>query len=184
MDDVEALSTIVGVLKQLEPDAQRRVLQSVQTFLGLSLPHKVTPHGEEALPASRTVSGQEFSRDRTLSPKEFLRDKNPSTDVERVTCLAYYLAHYRDTPHFKTVDISTLNTEAAQPKFSNASVAVDNARALGYLVPATKGNKQISAAGEKFVELLPDRDAAREAIRTFRPRRNSKKQRGSRKEQV
>ena len=59
-------------------------------------------------------------------------------------------------------------------KFSNASVAVDNARAAGYLVPATKGNKQISAVGEKFVELLPDRDAAREVIRSFRPRRNKK----------
>jgi hypothetical protein len=181
MDDVEALSTIVGVLKQLDPDAQRRVLESVQTFLGLTLSRL---HSEEDLSGSRTVSGQNFSRDRTLSPKEFLRDKNPGTDVERVTCLAYYLTHYRDTPHFKTVDISTLNTEAAQPKFSNTSVAVDNARASGYLVAATKGNKQISAAGEKFVELLPDREAAREAIRTFWPRRNSKKQKVVRREQV
>ena len=184
MDDFEALSTIVGVLKQLEPDAQRRVLQSVQTFLGLSLQHQVTSHDGDTLPSSQEVPSQGFSRDRSVSPKEFLRDKHPNTDVERVTCLAYYLAHYRDTPHFKTVDISTLNTEAAQPKFSNTSVAVDNARALGYLVPATKGNKQISAAGEKFVELLPDRDAAREAIRTYRPRRGSKKQRASRNEQV
>lgn len=175
MDDVEALSTIVAVLKQLDPDAQGRVLQSVQTFLGLPHQQRMTQHGADPLPPSRKVPGQEFSRDRTLSPKEFLRDKHPVTDVERVACLAYYLAHYGDTPHFKTVDISALNTEAAQPKFSNASVAVDNAKTLGYLVPATKGNKQISAAGEKFVELLPDRDAAREAIRTFRPRRGNKK---------
>jgi hypothetical protein len=175
MNDVEALSTIVEVLKQLEPDAQARVLQSVQTFLGLPLPHKQTVHEPGPSSSSRPVSGQQFSLDRNLSPKEFLRDKNPVTDVERVTCLAYYLAHFRDTPHFKTVDISALNTEAAQPKFSNASVAVDNARALGYLVAATKGNKQIGAAGEKFVELLPDRDAAREAMRTFRPKRASKK---------
>lgn len=180
MDDVEALSTIVGVLKQLEPDAQRRVLQSAQMFLGLTVSQV---HSEENF-GSKRVSGEDFSRDRTLSPKEFLRDKNPGTDVERVTCLAYYLAHYRDTPHFKTVDISTLNTEAAQPKFSNTSVAVDNARASGYLVAATKGNKQISAAGEKFVELLPDKEAAREAIRTFRPRRNNKKQKVLRKEQA
>jgi hypothetical protein len=184
MDDVEALSTIVGILRQLESDAQKRVLQSVHTMLDIPLQHKVSSHSGDALPASRTVPGQEFSRDRTLSPKEFLRDKHPMTDVERVTCLAYYLTHYRDTPHFKTVDISTLNTEAAQPKFSNTSVAVDNARSLGYLVPATKGNKQISAAGERFVELLPDRDAAREAIRTFRPKRNNKKQRANRGEQA
>jgi hypothetical protein len=182
VDDFEALSTIVGVLKPLEPDAQKRVLQSVQTFLGLSLQHNPKSHEGPTLPFSESETENGFSRDRSVSPKEFLRDKHPSTDVERVTCLAYYLTHYRDTPYFKTVDISALNTEAAQPKFSNTSVAVDNARGLGYLVAATKGNKQISAAGEKFVELLPDRDAAREAIRTFRPRRRSKKQRPSRTE--
>ena len=181
MDDFEALSTIVAVLKQLDSDAQKRVLQSVETFLGFS-----GERGQRSvngtLPFSETPYNESFSRDRTVTPKEFLRDKNPMTDVERVTCLAYYLTHYRDTPHFKTLDISTLNTEAAQPKFSNTAVAVDNARKLGYLVPATKGNKQITALGEKFVELLPDRDAAREAVRTFRPRHRSKKQKSSRKE--
>jgi hypothetical protein len=181
VDDFEALSMIVGALKQLEPDAQRRVLQSVQTFLGLQPQHGATLREADTLRPLGTVSDQDFSRDRTLSPKEFLRDKKPTTDVERATCLAYYLTHYRDAPHFKTVDISTLNTEAAQPKFSNAAVAVDNARSRGFLVPATKGNKQITAAGEKFVELLPDRAAAWEAIRTLRPRRSSKKQRVSRK---
>ena len=174
MDDVEALSTIVALLKQLEPDAQKRVLSSVQTFLGIAA--QARDHSSPSEPRGISDSTQEFSRDRTLSPKEFLHDKRPGTDVERVACLAYYLTHYRSTPHFKTIDISSLNTEAAQPKFSNAAVPVDNARQVGLLVPATKGNKQISAVGEKFVELLPDRDAAREALRTFRPRtRNIKK---------
>lgn len=177
MDDLEALSTIVRVLKELDPDVQRRVLQSVQTLLGLPVQNQVTFYDRESLPTSRAAASQGFSVDRTLSPKEFLRDKHPVTDIERVACLGYYLAYYRDTPHFKTIDISALNTESAQPKFSNPSVAVDNARAQGYLVPATKGNKQLSAAGEKFVELLPDRDAAKEAFRTFRTRRSSKKQR-------
>jgi hypothetical protein len=180
LDDFEALSTIIAVLKPLEPDAQRRVLQSVQTFLGLSLEPPATPQEEKSLLLERTAAGQGFSVDRSLSPKDFLRDKQPVTDIERVACLAYYLAYYRDMPHFKAIDISSLNTEAAQPKFSNTSVALDNARAQGYLVSATKGNKQLSAAGERFVELLPDRGAAREALRTFRPRRSSKKQKTAR----
>lgn len=187
MDDVEALSTIVGVLKQLEPNAQRRVLESVQTFLGLapqqpthqvaSQQHSLS-HGTHKIQTSNSAFGTsvtDFSRDRTLSPKEFLRDKHPLTDADRVTCLAYYLTHYRDTPHFKTVDISALNTEAAQPKFSNATVAIDNATRDGYLVSAARGTKQISAAGEKYVELLPNREMAREAMRNFRTRRNTKK---------
>ena len=101
--------------------------------------------------------------------------KQPLTDVERVASLAYYLTHYRDTPHFKTLDISTLNTEAAQPKFSNAAVAMDNATKMGYLVPATKGSKQLGAAGELFVQKLPDRDAAKAAMANLRPRRKARK---------
>lgn len=167
MKDAKALTAIIDVLQQLEPEVQLRVLQSVHAFLGLNSSIREV---ENVAPDS--VQG--FSRDRTLSPKEFLHDKKPATDLERVACLAYYLAHYRGTPHFKTLDISAMNTEAAQPKFSNASVSVDNARQAGLLVPATKGNKQISAAGEKFVELLPDREAAREALRTYRPRRPRK----------
>lgn len=181
MDDFEALSTILGVLKDLEPDAQKRVLHSVQAFLGIAPEQRHQP-SNEGVGFLEVPNDGSFSRDRTLSAKEFLRDKNPSTDVDRVTCLAYYLTHYRDTPHFKTLDISSLNTEAAQPKFSNTAVAVDNARKQGYLVPATKGNKQITALGEKFVELLPDREAAREAVRNFRPRKRIKKQK-LRKEQ-
>jgi hypothetical protein len=174
MDDVEALSTIVALLKQLEPDAQKRVLHSVNAFLNIAPQRKGDQGtGFDTLPTSSGPAA--FSRDRSLSPKDFLHDKRPVTDIERVACLAYYLANYRDTPHFKTIDISALNTEAAQPKFSNASVSVDNAKQAGLLVPATKGNKQISAAGEKYVELLPDREAAREALKNYRPRRLGKK---------
>ncbi len=171
MEDFEALSSILGILKELDSDTQKRVLRSVQTFLGI----EPEPIRSASFNISSTPSEDNFSRDRSLSPKEFLRDKKPMLDVERVICLAYYLTHFRDTPHFKTIDISTLNTEAAQPKFSNTAVAVDNARKAGYLVPATKGNKQISSIGERFVELLPDRDAARDSVRTARPRKKTRR---------
>jgi hypothetical protein len=176
MDDVKALTTIVNILKNLDEESQARVLTSVHAFLGLGRSRfEQLPIAQDVQEVS--VSNQPsltFSEDRTMSPKEFVRNKEPTSDVERVACLAYYLAHYRGTPHFKTVDISTLNIEAAQPKFSNASVAVDNARARGLLVPSTKGNKQLSAIGEKFVELLPDREAARAAMAS-RLKRTAKK---------
>src|ERR1700720_4579126 len=98
MGEVEALSTIVGVLKELEPDVQKRVLQSVHAFLDIQIQQKAVHQSDLALNVAKGASGDEFSRDRTISPKEFLRDKNPVTDVERVTCIAYYLTHYRDTP--------------------------------------------------------------------------------------
>jgi hypothetical protein len=178
MDDVEVLTKIVGLLKQLDTNAQRRILHSVHTFLDIEQTSNARNNYVDKLDSSAvsvsTPQG-DFSKDRSLSPKEFMRDKRPTSDVERVACLAYFLAHYRDTQHFKTIDISTLNTEAAQPKFSNASVSVDNASKQGYLVAALKGSKQITAAGEHFVEVLPDRDAARDAMATYRRKTRSKK---------
>ncbi len=178
MDDVEALSTILAVLRNLDDESQMRVLSSVEAFLGLASKKNATVQlrsGEAPSPYVQQAAGS-FSVDRTMSAKDFLREKQPSSDVERVACLAYYLTHFKDTPHFKTVDISSLNIEAAQPKFANASAAVDNARARGYLVPSTSGNKQLSAMGEKYVELLPDRDAAKSSM-TVRVKRPAKKNR-------
>ena len=75
-------------------------------------------------------------------------------------------------PYFKTVDISRLNTEGAQRKFANAAYTTKNAVTLHYLVPApAKGKRQISAAGEVFVQELPDRAAAKKAMSKIRPRK-------------
>jgi hypothetical protein len=72
------------------------------------------------------------------------------------------------------VDLSALNTEAAQPKFSNATLAANNALTAGLLVQAGGGSKQLSSAGETFVQLLPDRDAAKASLKSVRKRRAKK----------
>jgi hypothetical protein len=86
---------------------------------------------------------------------------------------------YRATPHFKTLDISALNTEAAQPKFSNTAYSTNNAVKLGYIVPSTKGHRQLSALGERFVQALPDRSAAKEVLLSLRRKNRSKRKRNS-----
>jgi hypothetical protein len=167
MDATVALKQMLDIMSNVAPENRQRLIQSLATFFDL------TPADAES--AVRKREGLPFSEEKVLSPKEFVFQKKPQSDVERVTVLAYYLTHYRDTPYFKTLDISKLNTEAAQAKFSNAAYAVDNAAKYGYLVPASKGNKQVSAAGEIFVQALPDRDAAKEAMQSARPKRKSKK---------
>ena len=174
--NVEALTTIISVLKDMDEDLQKRTLQAVATFLDIPMGGANKPvyvnSFEAPTPSKSEVS---FSENRSISPKEFLRDKSPKTDIERIACLAYYLTHYRDVAHFKTVDLSTLNTEAAQPKLSNPTVAVDNATKNGFLVQAIKGSKQISSMGETFVQALPDRDLAKASITNMRIKRRPKK---------
>jgi hypothetical protein len=178
---LEVFNTIANALKELTPEDQKRTLLSIVTFLNIELfstENSVivgsvsTKNNDSWEPNNKGIA---FSENRSLTAKEFLRDKSPQTDIERIACLAYYLTHYRDSSQFKTVDLSTLNTEAAQPKFSNAARAVDNATKAGLLVQGTQGRKQVSAAGEGFVQALPDRELAKNALTNLRIKRKSKK---------
>jgi len=156
------LSEVIGALQRVDVDARKRILSAVGTYFGIG--DNVSVRIEPSSLSRVHQPTASFSEDRSMSPKEFLLQKRPQTDVERVACLAYYLTHYRDNPRFKTFDISKLNTEAAQVKLSNAAYAVDNAAKKGFITSATQGAKQITSMGEQFVQALPDRNAAREAI--------------------
>lgn len=98
------------------------------------------------------------------TPKQFMAAKRPMTDVEKVTCLAYYLTHFRNTPHFKTEEITSLNTEAAQPTFSNTTVAANNAVQKSLLSLAGGAKKQITAWGDELVDALPEREKAKAVL--------------------
>ena len=107
-----------------------------------------------------------------VTPKEFMRLKQPVTDVQRVACLAYYLARARGTAQFKTLDLTKLNTEGAGFRFSNAAVAVSNATLAGFLAAAGGGKKQITALGEDIVDALPDQEKVKITVATIKkPRR-------------
>lgn len=167
-----AVQSIIDAMLEFEQDTRTRMLKTVATFFGLDFATQYsTP---EAMPSQERKSVPNFADREELSPKDFLVQKKPRTDVERVACLAFYLTHYRNTPHFKTTDISKLNTEAAQIKFSNASYAVNNATKSGFLVLAVKGAKQLSAPGEKFVDHLPDYATARRVMSELSPRRKKR----------
>jgi hypothetical protein len=156
-NELDLLQQIIKILTPLTSDDQQRLLQTVCTFF--KIPMTVGNVEAQSAISSQLVQDtldqvRPFSDHPEITPKQFILEKEPRTDIERVVCLAFYLTHYRGIPYFKTLDISKLNTEAAQVKFSNTTYAVQNATNKGYLVPATKGNKQISAFGEKFVQAL------------------------------
>jgi hypothetical protein len=174
--EVEAMQTSLGALSVLDQAEQKRVLEWLADKLNLATIGVPSPGVSER----GTVSNAKASatHGNTPTPKHFMVEKRPTTDVERITCLAYYLTHYRDTTHFKSKQLGELNKEAAQPKFSNAAVAVKNATVQNqYLSAAAAGNKQITARGEAIVEALPDQEKVKVALQAnpFRGYRKSKK---------
>lgn len=159
----EAYQKIADAVLPLKQELRERAHAMLAAFLGVANEASGRPAGERSPPPIRIASRE--------SPKDFLFQKGPQTDVERVACLAYYLTHHRDTNHFKTIDISKLNTEAAQRKFANAATSVSNAMQGGFLAPVGRGMKLLTAEGERYVEALPDRAAARAALGKRRARR-------------
>jgi hypothetical protein len=179
VDEFEAFQAVIAALRSRDQESRTRILQSAATFLGITPPPRaVSAYAAPAhVDTSDTGRRPPFSENASMSPKDFLNEKSPKTDVERIACLAYYLTHYKSTPHFKTLDLSLLNTEAAQPKFANTAYSANNAVKMGYLVPALKGQRQLSATGERFVRALPDRTAAKEVLVSVRRRSRSRRKR-------
>jgi hypothetical protein len=177
-DDIEVLNQIVRLIQPLSAERRIRLVKTLSTLLAIDNSYSWPPIGSiasDALTLDKPNNRVPYSQELASSPKQFLLEKQPRTDVERVACLAYYLTHYRDTPHFKTIDLSKLNTEAAQPRLSNANYATKNALTYGYLAQASKGQRQLSAAGEQFVNALPDRVTAKTVMTNLLRKRQRKR---------
>lgn len=182
VDEANALTTLVSALAPLDQSARIRLLRTISTFFELTgadvYPESLMQRATSAVEIQRQTAAQpSFSEDRSMSAKAFMIEKRPQQDTERIACLAYYLTHYRDQPTFKTLDLSKLNTEAAQIKLSNPTRAVDSAAAAHFLIPAGGGAKQLSAIGELYVQALPDRSAAKEAVASLKKKRTRAKPR-------
>jgi len=164
------VSRIISELEPLPPAERQHVLNTVATWFKVGVaPTNAARNVQQVTPASQD---EKFSNRPVLSVKDFIFEKEPATEPERMACLAYYLTHYKDMPHFKTVDLTRLNTEAAQRTFSNPAVASNNASRDGFFVSAPKaGFKQLSAMGERFVHALPDRTVAQEIKKRMSSRR-------------
>lgn len=170
-ETLDAIKLAIKALESLDEEQQKQAIKTITQLLG----HATA--GAEGLGSESNDGGMAGTADITkMTAKAFMKAKKPMLDVQRVTCLAYYLTHAKSMPHFKTADITKLNTEAAQPALSNTTVAVDHAtRTSQYLTTATGGKKQITPLGEAVVEALPNQEAVKAAVAEHgKPKRRKK----------
>lgn len=172
-----AMQKAYDALKSLDGERKGRVIKWLVESLAMDVRVRVGEEPGTSASAAEERSGAGAQPVRHgMSVRDFISQKKPQSLVERVACLGYYLAHYRDQPHFRASDVVQLNTDAAAHKFGNPSRDIDNAdRQNGYLVTAGAGLKQITPRGEAVVEALPDRDAVKVALRDnpFKSRRST-----------
>lgn len=162
------------------PISDEKALKIVTIVMGPEIGYDRLSEGHQSSQMQLDV-GNTNTQGNAQHPKAFMAQKKPSSEVERITCLAYYLTHNRSTPVFKTRELTKLNTEAAQQQFSNSTIFARNAVNAGYLALAGGGNKQITALGEAVVQALPDREKIKVALEEYksnrkrRPKKNSKR---------
>ena len=162
VDELDVMSSCFRLIDQLpEPEKKRVILWLSEKFSVDLRGARQVKDGREVAISSRSSTPMPSG----TSPKAFLALKKPDSNPERIACLAFYLTYYRETPHFKTPDITKLNVEAAQPALANAKAAVnDAAKKSHFLAAAGGGKKQITSRGEALVNNLPDREKARIAL--------------------
>lgn len=131
--------------------------------------------GEGVLDSPGSLAGHGPTKADASSPKAFMTSKRPTTDIEKVVCLAYFLSHQRRVQGFKTKELTELNIEAAQPRLSNPSATARNAVSDGFLSLLGGGQKQITTRGEALVEALPDRDKVKGVLAEHPLRRTRKR---------
>jgi hypothetical protein len=152
--ETEVMNTCHEALSSLPQDEQARVLRWLSEKLTLTLP---LPMPTVPSPPPEGVIQSGITTSETV--EQFMVEKAPKTDVERVTCLAYYLTKHLSIERFKTKDITKLNGEAHLPKLSNPALAVGNATSLShYLTSVGSGMKAITPLGKSVVEALPDQE--------------------------
>ena len=170
--ELEALATVLDALEPLAEDERKFVLRT--TVDRLSISGVASTDEEPKSPGKNNRSEPAGSESLAgVTPRDFLRRKKPTSELQRMVCLAHYLTHARNKPEFKTSDLTALNTEAAGGSFSNASATIRNATSQSrFLAPAGNGGlKQITPLGEDFVRALPDQEAAKAAIGEYRSSR-------------
>jgi hypothetical protein len=162
-EELAALQQALNALTPLDSGGRQRAVAWLAGALGVS---SAAPGGPGVgVPRGSGISDTGVGATDLGTPRQFMAAKRPTTDVERVTCLAYYLTHARDTPHFKTKDLTDLNREAAGVKISNPSQATANAKDRNsYLAEAGGGRRQITPLGEAVVVAMPDREAVARVI--------------------
>jgi hypothetical protein len=160
--ELEAIKTVTQVLTALDTTARQRVLKYVMEHLGMcSGVLETSAASRETDPA---ISNQDTIPNPAEVPAErmeaadirALRDeKQPSSDIQMATLVAYYLAELVPDEQKKesitSKDVTKYFKQAGHPLPKEPKYTLVNARNAGYLENAGSGAYKINPVGHNLV---------------------------------
>jgi hypothetical protein len=188
-DPTDALVVVVKALEPLAEADRQWVLQSAAsrwsvTVLGpATSPGGISPNavGGPNLRAGGAAAADVESAIAKQDARAFIRIKRPTTDVQRVACLGYFLAGTTRNPGFSSKDVTKAHTDSGGSKI-NMTRALDNAtRSAKYLSNRGPKEKQLTTLGEDIVVALPDQQAVKEIESSAKGRGKARAKKKSKK---
>lgn len=157
--ELAAIKTIVDALQPLDGDARQRALDYATQSLGIKA------SAPPVAPISPSLTGLDNGGQSDTPPPpptpavadiRSLKDqKQPSTDIEMATLVAYYLKHEAPEAERKdeigTEEIETYFVQAGYPLPNNKAYTLPNAKKAGYLENASRGKYKLNSVGHNLV---------------------------------
>lgn len=102
------------------------------------------------------ANGTTSAESEEISPAQFVEEKQPKTEMEKATVLAYFAKKHRGVAEFTIDELEALYNEAHVP-IRGVRNAIGNAskKANGGLLKAVAGKRgayQVTAAGESYIK--------------------------------
>jgi len=155
--ELDAIKTIVEALQPLDGEARQRALAYATQRLGIEATAAPQVAPTPPSPFVETTSGQsDAPSPPTVTDIRSLKDqKQPGTDVEMATLVAYYLKHEAPESERKdeigAEDIATYFVQAGYPLPNNKAYTLPNAKKAGYLENASRGKYKLNSVGHNLV---------------------------------
>jgi hypothetical protein len=161
-DDLDAVRTIVEVIKEFKSDEQQRIFRWVAEKLGFPQPFEPSGHRPPAGAAvpgvTPPVTPKQPPSSSGLDIKSFITNKKPRSDVQFASAVAYYYRFEAPQAERKDEinkdDLQEAARKVNRDRFANPLKTLQNAHQLGMLDKGSeKATFTINSVGENLVAM-------------------------------
>ncbi|MCX6737754.1 MAG: hypothetical protein NTX26_03435 [Candidatus Parcubacteria bacterium] len=180
-DEFDAMRIVEEAIKSFSPEEQSRIIKVISEKLGIF----IKPEGQDVVENKRimdAVQDKAVVQNQTKDIKTFIEAKNPRTDKEFATVVAYYyqFESLEKKDSISKKDLIEATRLADWERLSRPDQTLVNATNSGLLDNISRGQYRINSVGENLVAMtLPNSENTRiKKIRILPKRKvilNSKK---------